>query len=149
MPGLMPMFSMANVAKHIDRFKDSRIQAGIWTLANIGEEFVDKAREHTYGPPFSKTYEDDTSNLRGSIGYAILFNGEIQQEDLEGKLEGQTAAKELISELAQTYDDGLVLVGFAGMSYAAAVETLGFDVITGSVPAAAKLKTELMEGLGL
>jgi len=142
MPGLMPMFSMANVAKHIDRFKDSRIREGILTLAYIGEDFVDNARS-------TQTYIDRTRNLRGSIGYAILLNGEIQQKNLEGKSEGQAAAKELISELAQTYNDGLVLVGFAGMSYAAAVEALGLDVITGSVPAAAKLKTELMEGLGL
>jgi len=142
MPGLIPMFTMANVARRITDFKDKRIQDGIMTLANVGEDFVDRARS-------TQTYTDRTSNLRGSIGYAILLDGEVQMENLEGATEGQEAAKGLIQELAEKFDDGLVLVGFAGMSYAAAVEALGYDVITGSVPGAEKLLGELKKELGL
>lgn len=140
MPGLIPMFSMANVARRIEDFGDSRIQKGIETLAYIGENFVDNARS-------TDTYKDRTSNLRGSIGYVILLDGDIQMEDLKGAQESQAAAQQLIQELREKYDEGLVLIGFAGMQYAAAVEALGFDVITGSIPTAMKLKEEIMEML--
>lgn len=134
------MFSMANVARRIEDFGDSRIQKGIETLAYIGENFVDNARS-------TDTYKDRTSNLRGSIGYVILLDGDIQMEDLKGAQESQAAAQQLIQELREKYDEGLVLIGFAGMQYAAAVEALGFDVITGSIPTAMKLKEEIMEML--
>ena len=36
--------------------------------------------------------------------------------------------------MALDYPKGMVLIGVAGMGYAAAVESRGYDVITGSAP---------------
>lgn len=141
MPGLMPMFTLANVTRRITEFKDSRIQQGILTLAYLGEDFVNRARS-------TDTYKDRTRNLRGSIGYAILLDGDVQDKNLEDASPGKMAADDLIKELSEKFDEGLILIGFAGMEYAAAVEAKGYDVITGSVPGISELKKEIVEGLG-
>ena len=86
-----------------------------------GEEFVKIARK-------KGNYQDHTGNLRSSIGYAIINDGNILNENYEQSTEGtdkQTGmreAKRLISELASVYSDGWVLVGVAAMPYAVYVE---------------------------
>ncbi|GAH74567.1 unnamed protein product, partial [marine sediment metagenome] len=111
----------------------------IWTLAMVGENFVNDARN-------IKTYKDQTGNLRSSIGYIIARDGNIIQENIEGKAEGRAQAKEIANEVLRENNKGFVLIVVAGMEYAAAVESKGYDVITGSVPAAkALLKLKIKE----
>lgn len=95
-----------------------------------GEEFVKIARK-------KGNYQDHTGNLRSSIGYAIINDGNILNENYEQSTEGtdkQTGmreAKRLISELASVYSDGWVLVGVAAMPYAVYVEAIeNLDVIS-------------------
>jgi len=136
---LIPGFSQGNVDRRIDRFKVRIEQRIIWTLAMVGEKFVNDARS-------TRTYKDQTGNLRSSIGYIIARDGNILQENIEGKAEGRSQAKKIADEVLRENNKGFVLIVVAGMEYAVAVESKGYDVITGSVPAAkALLKTKIKE----
>jgi hypothetical protein len=94
-------------------------------LRRAGEEFIRYARE--YG-----NYTDWTGNLRSSIGYAIVKNGSILEMNVErstkngtDKTTGVREGVELLRFLAAVeYRTGVVLIGVAGMKYAAAVEAL-------------------------
>jgi len=136
---LIPGFSQGEVDRRIDRFKASIEQRIIWTLTMVGENFVNDARS-------TRTYKDRTGNLRSSIGYIIARDGNIIQENIEGKAEGRAQAKKITDEVLRENKKGFVLIAVAGMEYAAAVESKGYDVITGSIPAAkALLKSKIKE----
>ena len=136
---LIPGFRQGEVDRRIDRFAVSIEQRIIWALAMVGENFVNDART-------IRTYKDQTGNLRSSIGYIIARDGNIIQENIEGKAEGRAQAKETANEVLRENNRGFVLIVVAGMEYAAAVESKGYDVITGSVPAAkALLKSKIKE----
>ena len=137
--GLIPEFSQGDINNRIDRFVLSIEQRIILTLAMVGEQFVNDARN-------TKTYHDQTGNLRSSIGYIIARDGIILQENVKGTSEGQSQARKIANEVLRENTRGFVLIGIAGMEYAAAVESKGYDVITGSVPAAkALLKSKIKE----
>jgi len=136
---LIPGFSQGDVDRRINRFTVSIEQRIIWTLAMVGENFVNDARN-------IRTYKDQTGNLRSSIGYIIARDGNIIQENIEGKAEGRAQAKKITDEVLRENKKGFVLIVVAGMEYAAAVESKGYDVITGSVPVAkALLKSKIKE----
>jgi len=136
---LIPGFRQGDVDRRIDRFKVNIEQRIIWTLAMAGEKFVNDARS-------TRTYQDQTGNLRSSIGYIIARDGNVIQENIEGKAEGTAQARKIANEVLRKNNKGFILIGFAGMEYAAAVEAKGYDVITGSVPAAkALLKSKIKE----
>lgn len=133
MAGLEALFSMNSVKAYMEdkvaAYEDKIIAA----LQYEGEEFVKKARQ-------IDTYTDRTGNLRASIGYVIMKgNQEVFSSFPGGTKEGLEAAKNLTTELGRG-NEGYVLIGVAGMNYAAAVETLGYDVISGSAPADKDLK---------
>jgi hypothetical protein len=104
------------------RFEDAIISRLIF----IGETFVANARANG-------TYKDQTGNLRSSICYVVTKNG-------VKKSPGQIPAdsKDYIDELIQGHLQGYVLIVVAGMQYAAAVESRGKDVLTGSSKIAEK-----------
>jgi len=137
--GLIPGFSQGSVNNRIDRFVLSIEKRIIYSLAIVGEAFVNTARN-------TQTYHDQTGNLRSSIGYIIAKDGVIIQENVEGKAEGKSKAKEVAREVLRENTKGFVLIGVAGMEYACAVESKGYDVITGSIPEAkALLKKKMKE----
>ena len=91
-------------------------------------------------------FRSQTGNLRSSIGYIIARDGNILKENIEGKSEGRTQAKKIAEEVLKESKKGFVLICVAGMEYAVAVESKGYDVITGSIPAAkALLKSKIKE----
>lgn len=109
----------------------------ISALESVGEYFIADAR--TDG-----SYEDQSSDLRNSIGYIIMKNG--QQIRYAGPREGgKASADRVLAELALKYPKGYVLIAVAGMDYAAAVESKGYDVLSGSAPAAVARLKEAME----
>lgn len=137
--GLIPGFSQADINRRIESWVVSIEQRIIWTLAMAGEQFVNDARN-------IQTYQDQTGNLRSSIGYIIARDGVIIQENIEGKAEGRAKAKEVTNEVLRENPKGFILIVVAGMEYAAAVEAKGYDVITGSIPAVkALLKKKIKE----
>ena len=101
-------------------------------LCYIGEECVKVARENG-------SYNDITGNLRSSIGYVVLYDGQVVQQS-QGKTykgrkgngaAGVPAAQALLSKLQAKFAWGLVLIVCAGMNYAAYVEAVRHkDVLT-------------------
>ena len=114
-------------------------QKMILALHFIGQQFIIDARTND-------TYTDRTGNLRSSIGYAIYDDGkeiggkfEIAKKDVDGK--GVSSAKnEARSNVSKT---GLCLIVTAGMEYAAAVESKGYDVLTVYAPSQNQVKKDL------
>lgn len=122
--GLTPMWSNREVGRWFDYFVE-RVEERIYRLLQrAGEEFVKIARK-------KGNYQDHTGNLRSSIGYVIVKDGDILTEnyklsDKKGsdKHTGLREAKRLVSELAPVYPDGWVLIGVAAMPYAVYVEAI-------------------------
>ena len=138
MAGLRPLFSGKQIANIFEQFQKNVHNDVITKLRFVGEEFVNKAR-------LNGNYKDRTANLRSSIGYIILFNGKIIENNFEGESIGKSQGKKVALELISQYPDGYVLIGVAGMKYAAYVEAKNYDVITGAAPEAEYLKSILDE----
>ena len=129
-------FKANHTSQHVHRtFAEYslRIHRAIVTMMQyIGEECVRIARDQG-------TYGDVTGNLRNSIGYVLMRNGDIIIQNFEervaskvvsaangkGILEGQALA----AELAKQVGKGYALIVVAGMHYAYYVETKGYDVL--------------------
>jgi len=121
---VQPQFTRADVKAEIERKMKAYRNAIVNRFRQAGEKFVTLAR-------LNGEYIDQTGNLRSSIGYIILYNGAPLFEAFPGgKSEGVAKGKSLAEK--ESSDNGYVLVGVAGMEYAAAVESKGRDVITGS-----------------
>jgi len=129
---LTPDFSQSEIDGKIDNFVLNQEQKMIMTLSMVGEQFVNNARN-------LRTYEDQTGDLRSSLGYIIAKDGQAVQENMQGNPNGQAHAKQVAEEVLKESKKGFVLIVVAGMEYAAAVESKGYDVITGSIPAAKAL----------
>lgn len=103
-------------------------------LSYIGEELCEHARNITPGHS-SGGYDDQTGNLRSSIGYRIYKDGDISVDGgfkSVGGVQGVSAAREALDkyELAHPISvEGWTLVIVAGMSYARYVEAKGFNVL--------------------
>ena len=121
----------------------------ITQLAYIGEEAVRIARE-------KGSYMDVTGNLRSSIGYCILADGEPvvngKTERFQGKSgsgsEGAAASQALLNKLKSKFPQGVVLIVCAGMNYAAEVEHVRHkDVLTSAELRAEELANKLLGSL--
>lgn len=126
--GLTPEFTKADIRKYVkDRLRNYK-KAIESRLIRTGEEFVTLARN-------LNTYKDRTGNLRSSIGYVVLYNGKVISKSFEvknGGDDGVEKAKSFIEKIAAEFNSGYALIGVAGMDYAAAVESQGKDVLTGT-----------------
>lgn len=123
---IKPKFNAAQIAKMMEPRKQRIYAAIISRLKFIGEQFVTNARN-------TDTYQDQTGNLRSSIGYVLYRDGQLLNADFPGSNgEGVAKGMALADEVAADHPTGFVLVGVAGMQYAAAVESRGYDVISNS-----------------
>lgn len=128
-----------------------RIHRAIETVMQfIGEECVRIAREQG-------TYNDITGNLRNSVGYVLVRNGDIICKNFEervaskvvdaangkGILQGQVLAE----ELAKRFTKGYALIVVAGMHYAHYVESLNKDVLDSAERYALQRVPKLMQML--
>lgn len=128
MAGLRAMFNLDAIQDFLKQKVDSIEQKTIEALQYEGELFITKAKAN-------HTFKNRTGNLESSIGYMILKDGQPIKSNFQGsKEDGRAKAREVAIDVATQYPKGFVLIGVAGMGYAAAVESLGFDVITGSAP---------------
>jgi hypothetical protein len=127
---IKPKFSKQQLAQMVAIKRERVLSAILLRMEQVGETFVNNARNNG-------SYTDRTGNLRSSVGYVILFNG-LQLFDggfVEVLPTGETGVRkglDFIAEVAAKYPAGLVLVCVAGMHYAAAVESKGYEVITAS-----------------
>ena len=90
-------------------------------LCNVGEQCIIEARNNG-------DYEDQTGNLRSSIGYAVLMNGQVIQSDCVDKIKnGDEGVSEglafLQKRIKKASKKGVCLIVTAGMNYADYVET--------------------------
>ncbi|OPL11240.1 MAG: hypothetical protein AVO38_15935 [delta proteobacterium ML8_D] len=145
MAGLRPIFTQAQVKRWIDRFGDRAEQKMIMALQQTGEYFVTRARE-------TGNYNNDTGNLRSSIGYVIARDGQTIFGDFQpagvgtDQKTGVGEAKRLASSLALTHNKGLVLIGVAGMDYAVHVENMeNKDVISSSESKAKRMLKQMLK----
>lgn len=127
-------FTMAGVNQYIQSQTQAYEEAIINALHYAGDEFIENAEAN-------RTFGDRTGNLLASIGYLILKDGQEIFSSFPGDYpEGVNNAKKAAAEVAANHNRGFVLIGVAGMSYAAAVESMGYDVITGSAPSSEKIR---------
>jgi len=148
MPGLIPEFTQSDINRYIDKFANDKERRAFEVLSFIGIKVSNYARKKT---PAGGSFHDRTGNLRSSIGYAVIKDGIIKEKQLEQVkqgAEGISAGEALMTELAETFPDGFVLVVTAGMEYAAAVESKGYDVITGGAQMGEKLCKQIKKMLG-
>jgi hypothetical protein len=110
----------------------------------IGEKCINHARS-------IDTYTDQTGNLRSSIGYVMVVDGEVTYissfEVVKQGVEGASTGREFAISLAERFPRGVALIVVAGMNYAAHVATR-YDVIDSAQLLAKRLITEMMQGLG-
>lgn len=134
--GVRKTFGFSEIKK---KYASGKIEASIDTqilrqLSSIGEELCNHARDITPSRN-SGGYNDQTGNLRSSIGYAIYKNGERKKkggfkqvkEGVEGFKTAKTAVEEYGDNVASA--QGWTLVVVAGMNYATYVEAKGHNVL--------------------
>lgn len=127
---LTPNFNLNNIKKAIQNAANTMDRQVSERLQMVGDEFVANAR-------INGNYKDQTGNLRSSIGYIVFKDGQPIEENFEVAQKGtdQKTGLNTGREFARNYDipdAGYCLLVVAGMDYAAAVESRGKDVITGS-----------------
>ena len=79
--GLTPMWSDREVERWFDYFVDRAEERIYKLLQRAGEEFVKIARK-------KGNYQDHTGNLRSSIGYVIVKDGDILTENYKQSTSG-------------------------------------------------------------
>lgn len=129
--GLTPLWKKSDIRKLFDKLGERAEFVIMDLLQRTGEEFVKVAR-------LSGQYDDWTGNLRSSIGYVIVKDGEIIGKDFKlsekkgsDKQTGKREGEQLAMDLVKTFTKGYVLIGVAGMKYAVFVEAMeNKDVLT-------------------
>ena len=120
--GLIPNFTAAAIRKEMDRrfaaIEDSMIER----LRYLGEQCANKARE-------DGSYRDYTGNLRNSVGYIVVANGNIVVNELDLSGDGNVSDDAVAAQLRK-YKTGYALLVVAGMNYADAVEAKGRIVLS-------------------
>lgn len=106
------------------KIKEQYIEKAVQKFIEVGEECIKEARDNG-------SYQDQSGNLRNSVGYCVLLNGEVKGQKVSH------LNKKTIDEVSQKYPKDLVLIVVAGMNYAVYVEVKGYNVLS-----SAELKAE-------
>lgn len=144
----------AYIAKGVERQRNRIIAR----LGKIGELCVNRAR---ISEGKQKDFTDRTGNLRGSIGYILVVDGQIYTESAfepvpvwDKKLErivtheeGPNGGRAFAERLASQCGTGIVLIVVAGMKYAKYVADKGFDVLDSAETEAEKLLQKLQSDM--
>lgn len=120
--GFKANFTAADFRAEIAKRYEKINKAIILNLQVLGEELVNHARS-------VDTYKDQTGNLRASIGYVLVVNGTIYSHFFPDTKVGASTGRKLADDLASRAKKGYALIIVAGMDYAAAVESKGYDVL--------------------
>lgn len=137
---------MAEIAEYLEQQRQRMERAIVRTMAYCGEAVLNAARS-------TKSYKDQTGNLRSSIGYVVAVDGRIAKmskfetvmKGTEGKATGEAYAR----KLAGQHSKGVVLIVVAGMKYASFVANRGYDVLDSAEMLAGKLVPQMLRTLGL
>lgn len=119
------------VAREGEKFlSDARSSLNIDTSAfptqrTITQRDIDRGRT---AAPVKGDYLDDSGNLRSSIGYAVLVDGDVVVSKIPNSVEGISAFTNILDSLP--WARGITFVGMAGMDYASYLEAMGYNVIS-------------------
>lgn len=80
--------------------------------------------------PHQPNYIDDSGLLRESIGFVIYDHGLLVMSNFQGR--GAELGLQVANDAAAPFKNEICAIVVAGADYAAAVESRGYDVITGS-----------------
>lgn len=123
--GLRPLYSPKDISIYISHVFQNVERSIIGIFQKDGKEFVDRAKAMTAN---EGSFNNDTWNLRSSIGYYIFAGPKLVDSYFEGNPEGKTAADEAVARIPRI--NGYQLIGIAGMFYAIYVESKGYNVIS-------------------
>jgi len=135
---------MTTKTDEIDAFLNANIMEvenqTVRMLARLGEECVNEARDR----PQEVSWNDQTGNLRSSIGYKIMSNGKILFLSGFPKVHlgqfGSEEGKRVIRELSKRNIAGYSLIIVAGMIYAPSVEAMENKCVLASAELNARKK---------
>lgn len=140
-----PQFTRKDVQRRFDAFLDQIQKQQIKRLSMLGEMCVNHARS----VPKDLGFEDQTGNLRSSIGYVVFVDGVAVHsfyEEVKGGAEGAKAGQRLSAKIGEG-SSGVCLVVTAGMNYATYVESRGRDVIASAEQLAKRELPRMLEKL--
>ncbi len=133
----------SSIKAHLDKVLRKEEAKIIRKLQYAGELCLIEAR--TNG-----AYVDDTGNLRSSVGYVVLNNGEVvTKAGFQGTDKGSSKGNQFIDSLISSRRSGYVLIVVAGMNYASHVEAKGKNVLTSAEQLAINKVPKMLKRLGL
>ena len=137
--------SLSEFDAYIDRKIENARQTIIDRLCYIGSLCINEAREHG-------DYNNPTGNLRSSIGYVVVVDGQVYEKAIvemtKNGTEGRKEADSFLNRLAEKHQTGICLIVVAGMSYAVYVEGRGKNVLTSAELLAERMVPQLLEQIG-
>ena len=145
---ITPQFNSNDIERILREKIEKYHQKVIRILRIVGEKCINEARE--YG-----SYQDQTGNLRSSIGYIVLKDGKpiekggfapTERGTKKGK-DGQKEGEAFINKVISQYPRGFVLVVVAGMKYASYVEARNYNVLSSAELLAEKEVPKLLKAL--
>jgi hypothetical protein len=135
----------SNIDGYITNLIERKERVIIRDLCYVGEKCLNEAR--TNGG-----YYDQTGNLRSSIGYVVVVDGEIVQmsnfEQVKSGRQGSLDGQDFIRQLLIKFPKGICLIVVAGMNYASYVSSKGYNVLDSSELLAEKLVPQMLSKLG-
>lgn len=149
-----PQFSQEDVRKRFKAFMDEVQKKQIARLQLLGEKCITYARNL---PP-EKGFNNQTGNLRSSMGYMVFVDGvavhtstfeqvpSVNNPPEGTQYNGSETGKNLCASIGKD-TEGVALVCVAGMNYALYVESKGRDVLTGAENLAKEELPKMMEQL--
>lgn len=145
---ITPQTPLSEINRQLEEQVERIRRATVRSLCVAGEEALNAARS-------TVSYKDQTGNLRSSIGYVVVCDGQIvKMSDFApsdvgtDKATGQKTGKAYAQELASKYPSGVVMIMVAGMNYAVYVQRR-FDVLDSSELKANEIIPQLLSNLNL
>ena len=130
----------------MEKMTEAAENAIISVLADVGLQCITEAKDNG-------SYMDQTGNLRSSIGFCIVRDGQIVKQQIvqqvKDGVDGKKAAEGTLARLASSQTSGICLIVVAGMNYAVYVEGRGRNVLTSAELLADRLVPQILEQLGL
>lgn len=131
----------AYIKERMERLK----QAIIYNLCVVGEKVRNEALDNG-------SYTDRTKNLRSSVGYVVVVDGQVYKMSAFGKPdgnnEGRNTGMSYARSLAGKFPKGIVLIVVAGMKYASYVSAKGYNVLDSSELLSDQLVPKMLKQLG-
>jgi hypothetical protein len=132
---------------HIASLIEQKTQQIIRNLCYVGERCVNEARSYN-----GKVYTDQTGNLRSSVGYVVVADGNVIQAgnfaQVKAGAQGTSDGEAFARKLTGRFPKGICLIVVAGMKYAASVSAKGYNVLDSSELMAEKLVPQMLEQIG-